>query len=109
MHITGKRAAIALLLPALSACGAVQLGRDFDRNAFSAQVERGSTTKAQVQRWLGSPTGTGTYVDTSGKEFEEWTYYRGEGRLPSLTDARFKFLQIRFDTQGVVQGYSWSE
>lgn len=109
MHTGSRTAALAILLPALSACGTVQLGQDFDRTAFSSRVERGSTTQAQVQQWLGSPTGTGTYVDTAGKQFEEWTYYRGEGQLPALNDARFKFLQVRFDTQGIVQGYSWSE
>jgi hypothetical protein len=50
----------------------------------------------------------GVAVETSGDRYEEWTYYQGEGHLPSLADARLKMLQIKFDQQGLVRAYRWS-
>lgn len=92
----------------LVGCGTVQIGRDFDIGAFEAKVQRGDTTQAQVRAWLGAPTNTGVAVDTRGERNQEWTYYFGRGSLPGMADAKFKMLQVRFDTQGRVLSYSWS-
>jgi len=92
----------------LAACSTVQLGRDFNINVFEAGVQRGVTTQAQVRQWLGAPTNTGIAVQADDSLNEEWTYYFAQGSLPSLSDARFKTLQVRFDTQGKVVSYSWS-
>jgi outer membrane protein assembly factor BamE (lipoprotein component of BamABCDE complex) len=92
----------------LSACASIKLGREFDLQAFETRVQQGETTRAQVQDWLGNPTSTGVSVDTSGRRFEEWTYYSGQGRLPGMKDASFKILQIKFDQDGVVRGYEYS-
>lgn len=97
----------ALLLGA-AGCSSVEFGSKFDSSVFERNVQRGSTTRTQVQAWLGAPTGKGVSVDTAGERFEEWTYYHGEGQLPSLSNANFRILQIKFDSNGVVRGYSWS-
>ena len=92
----------------LTACGTVQVGRDFDIGTFESKVQRGATTQAQVRAWLGSATNTGVAVDAQGERNEEWTYYFAQGRLPGMADAKFKMLQVRFDLQGKVLSYSWS-
>ena len=106
-----KHGACALLFAAVvmnSGCSTVQVGRDFDLNAFDQQVQRGTTTQDQIQALLGRPTGTGVAVESNGERFTEWTYYFASGRLPNMPDAKVKYLQVRFDQQGVVQAYSWS-
>lgn len=99
---------IAFLALFLGGCSTVQLGSDFDLRAFESKVQRGTTTQAQVRGWLGTPTGNGVHVDTSGERYDEWTYYYGNGRLPDMVNAEFKLLQIKFDKNGVVRGYNWS-
>jgi outer membrane protein assembly factor BamE (lipoprotein component of BamABCDE complex) len=99
---------IAAIAAALAACSAVQVGRDFDVNAFEAKVERGATTQRQVREWLGSPSSTGVNVDTGGERFDEWVYYFAAGRLTDTSAMRVKMLQIKFDRQGIVRGYNWT-
>lgn len=109
MHVS--RTALVLLMvlsTVLAGCAAVQLGRDFDLQVFQSQVERGKTTQAQVDRWLGPPKSTGVVVDTDGNKYDEWTYFYGEGRLHNMKQARLKILQIKFDQQGIVRGYNYS-
>ena len=96
------------LLLLVSACTTVQVGRDFDMSSFSTKVKHGVTTQAEVRGWLGTPTGVGTTVDTSGERYEEWNYYYGTVRLPGAKDSHVKVLQIKFDGRGVVRGYTWS-
>lgn len=92
----------------LAACSTVRVGQDFDLHSFEAKIERGVSTKNQVRAWLGAPTGMGINVDTGGERFEEWTYYSASGRLPDMAGAKVKMLQIKFDKQGIVRGYNWS-
>ncbi|MBI4937958.1 MAG: hypothetical protein HY846_07040 [Nitrosomonadales bacterium] len=98
----------AMLVLSLAACSTVQLGRDFDVRSFEAKVERGSTTRDQVRGWFGAPASTGVNVDTGGERFDEWTYYFAAGRLTDTSVMRVKLLQIKFDRQGLVRGYTWS-
>ena len=96
----------ALLL--LSACASVEVGRPFDLAGFESNVQRGVTTQGEVRAWLGAPAGVGMSVESTGERLEQWTYYHGEGRFPSMADARFKMLQIKFGQRGVVHAYNWS-
>ena len=66
------------------------------------------TTQDQVRAWLGAPTGTGISVDAGGERLDEWTYYSASGRLPDMAGAKVKYLQIKFDKQGIVRGFNWS-
>ena len=100
--------AITLFVSLLSACGSIQAGRDFDARTFEAKIERGVSTQSQVRTWLGAPSGTGVTVDTGGERFDEWTYYFASGKLPDMSGARVKLLQIKFDQHGIVRGYNWS-
>ncbi len=101
-------ALISIAVLFLAACSTVQVGQNFDLHTFETKVERGATTQNQVRAWLGAPTGTGVNVDTGGERFDEWTYYYGSGRLPDMAGAKVKILQIKFDKQGIVRGYNWS-
>jgi len=97
--------ALALIL---SACANVRFGQDFDLRVFETRVQHGVTTRAEVRDWLGEPKSTGISVDTNGRRFEEWTYLYGQGRIHAMQNASFKILQIKFDQQGLVQGYEFS-
>lgn len=99
---------IGIALAGVVGCSTVTVGSPFDLKTFDAKVQRGATTQAQVRGWLGAPTGTGVHVDTAGERYDEWTYYYGQGRLPDMGNAEFKMLQIKFDKNGVVRGYTWS-
>jgi len=110
MNATSLRrtAVCALCALALASCSSVKLGSAFDLQAFEKNVQRGVTTREQVQTWLGAPPSRGVAVETSGEKFEQWSYYYGEGDLPSLSGAKWKNLQVKFDANGVVRAYSWS-
>ena len=100
--------ACGLCALAVAGCASVELGSPFDLQSFEASVQRGVTTRAQVQAWLGAPPSRGVDVESTGERFEQWTYYYGEGQLPRLGGSRWKSLQIRFDAGGVVRAYNWS-
>ena len=101
-------AAASLIVLSLAACGTVQVGRDFDMRTFETRIERGATKQSDVRAWLGVPNGTGVNVDTGGEHFDEWTYYFASGKLSDMPSAKVKMLQIKFDKQGIVRGYNWS-
>jgi outer membrane protein assembly factor BamE (lipoprotein component of BamABCDE complex) len=92
----------------LVACSTVQVGQNFDLHSLEGKIERGVTTKNQVQVLLGNPTSVGISADPSGESFNDWTYYYASGKLPSLSDSKVKLLQLKFDSQGIVRGYNWS-
>ncbi len=102
------RLTLVALALGVAGCSTVEIGTTFDARVFQANVQRGVTTRTQVQAWLGTPTGKGVSVDTSGERYEEWSYYHGEGQLPRMTDARFTILQVKFDGAGIVRAYNWS-
>ncbi len=104
-RVLGLAASAALLL---SACASVSVGRDFDLATFESKVQRGVTTQADVQAWLGAPVSIGTDMEPDGSRYDQWTYYRGTGNLPDLQGGNFTMLQIKFDGRGVVQGYNWT-
>ena len=99
---------ISLIVLLLAACSTVQVGQDFDLRTFETRIERGVTTQDQVRVWLGAPAGTGVNMDASGERFDEWTYYSASGRLPDMAGAKVKYLQIKFDKQGIVRAFNWS-
>ena len=99
---------ITVITLLLAACSTVLVGQNFDVHSFEAKVERGRTTQNQIRTWLGAPTNIGVNVDTSGERFDEWTYYFASGKLPDMSNAIVKTLQIKFDKQGIVRGYNWS-
>lgn len=92
----------------LTACGTVQMGRDFNVKGFEEIVGMAEMSKAQVQELLGAPEGTGITVDKDGVRLDEWLYFYGTGQLPSMSDTTIKTLQIRFKKDGMVQSYNWS-
>ena len=101
-------AAVSLIVSFLGACSTVNLGQDFDMRTFEAKIERGITTQEQVRAWLGAPVGVGACVETDGERFEDWVYYYASGKLPNMSGAKVKILQVKFDKQGIVRSYNWS-
>jgi outer membrane protein assembly factor BamE (lipoprotein component of BamABCDE complex) len=104
-------ACASVLAIALTGCGTTwfHVGNDFDLNAFTSRVNRGVTTRDQVRTWIGAPASTGIDVETDGKRYDQWNYYFGEGSMSHLSDTTLKTLQIKFDSQGIVQGYELSQ
>jgi len=98
----------ALCIVAIAGCASVKIGSAFDLQAFEKNVQRGVTTRDQVQAWLGAPPSRGVAVEPSGEQFEQWMYYYGEGKPPSLNEATWKSLQVKFDQSGIVRAYNWS-
>ena len=108
MKTTSQFAAILFAVLLLSACGTIEVGRDFDVGVFAAKLEQGVTTQDMVRSWLGEPTSVGVSLASDGERFDEWDYYYAEGRLGDMSDAKIKILQIKFDKQGKVRSYNWS-
>jgi len=108
MFYFSRTASASLIVFLLAACSTIQAGRDFDVRTFETKIERGISTQNQVRTWLGAPAGTGVNVDTGGERFDEWTYYFASGKLPDMSGAKIKILQVKFDKQGIVRGYNWS-
>ncbi|CAG0939010.1 hypothetical protein GALLN_00446 [Gallionellaceae bacterium] len=108
MFFMSRAVSTAIIVFFLAACSTVQIGQNFDVRSVQAKIERGITTQDQIRAWLGTPTNTGGSLDTGGERFDEWTYYYASGKLPAMSDARIKMLQIKFDKQGIVRGYNWS-
>ena len=106
---TGMRILVALLTLLVGGCSTVQVGRDFDVRTFEAKVERGRTTEAQVRQWLGPPSSTGVDVQVNGQRLNRWLYYYGAGKLPNMSGAHLKMLEVDFDLRGIVSAYNWSE
>lgn len=100
--------AYAMFAAVMAACSSVKIGSAFDLQSFEKNVQRGVTTREQVQTWLGAPPSRGVAVETSGEKFEQWTYYYGEGELPSLSGSKWKNLEVKFDANGVVRAYNYS-
>lgn len=79
---------------------AIKVGSPFDTTHVS-KIQAGSTTKAQVQELLGSPTSEGL---KDGKPL--WTYLFAQ---VSMFGGRAKgtVLTVEFDEKGIVQSYSY--
>jgi len=92
----------------LTGCSSIQVGREFDVQLFDSMVKTKETTKAQIVSWLGAPKSTGVSLDKDGEKSEEWMYFHGTGALSKMENAKLKILQIRFNTNGVVNSYNWS-
>ncbi|MBI2881316.1 MAG: outer membrane protein assembly factor BamE [Candidatus Tectomicrobia bacterium] len=92
---------LALVLLAALVVGCAARGRDFDQQVV-LRIEKGKTTKAQVQDWLGSPHERGMQG-----EFETWTY-RFMKNLGPFTQEQTKELTVWFEKAGVVNTYSYT-
>jgi len=108
MQVFSRFAAVLLVALSIAACSTVQVGHDFEIGTFQAKIERGVTTQNQVRAWLGEPMGVGISQDPSGGRLDEWTYYFAEGKLTDLSRSKMKYLQVKFDAQGIVRAYDWS-
>ena len=98
-------AATALLL---SSCSAIEVGVDFDVQAFENRVQQNVSTKTDVKSWLGNPGSTGTVMNSDGSKQEKWVYFYGTGSVSGKTPATIKMLEVQFDANGKVVSYNWS-
>ena len=97
-----------LLTLQLTGCSSVQVGQDFDVQLFNTKVKANTTTKSQVKSWLGEPSSTGISLDKDGELSTEWMYFYGAGTLSNMNNAKLKILQIRFNKNGIINSYNWS-
>ena len=93
----------------LAGCSSIQVGHDFDTQAFENIAKVGKTTKAQVLDKIGSPKSTGVSLNKDGERLLEWVYFYATGKLTGMDDAHLKILQIRFDQHGIMRSYNWSD
>jgi len=92
----------------LAGCSSVQVGQDFDVQLFNNLVKANTTTKSQVKGWLGAPNSIGISLDKDGEVSDEWMYFYGAGSLSNMKSAKIKILQIRFNKNGIINSYNWS-
>lgn len=92
----------------LTGCSSIQVGRNFDTKAFESIAKVGKTTKAQVVDKIGSPKSMGVALNREGERLLEWVYFYATGKLTGMDDAQLKILQIRFDQNGIMRSYNWS-
>ena len=92
----------------LTGCSPFNIGHDFDVQSFENIAKVGKTTKAQVLNKIGKPKSTGISLNKDGERLVEWIYFYATGKLTGMDDARLKMLQIRFDQNGIMRSYNWS-
>lgn len=92
----------------LTGCGSIQIGRDFDVKAFENLAKVGETTKAQVREVLGAPKSSGISINRDGERLVEWVYFYATGKVSAMNDAGLKILQVRFQQNGKLRSYNWS-
>ncbi len=100
--------AILLFVSLLAACTTFQVGHDFDVGIFATKIQPGVTTQADVRSWLGDPSGVGVSVESDGQHLDQWNYYYAEGDMSNMAKTKMKILQVKFDKQGKVRSYNWS-
>ena len=92
----------------LTGCSPFNIGHDFDVQSFENIAKVGKTTKAQVLNKIGKPKSTGVALNKDGERLVEWIYFYATGKLTGMDDAQLKMLQIRFDQNGIMRSYNWS-
>ncbi len=100
--------AFAGLLFLLSGCATIQFGADFNPAAFQDWVKRGETTRSDVIQFLGQPVSEGAVMLGDGTELTRILYYYGKGKIHKMQNAKFKMLEVRFDSNNKVYSYNWS-
>ncbi len=91
--------AMAIVLVAVSLTGCRTIGQDFDQEVIS-RIDKGKTTKAQIQDWLGVPFEKGVQGG-----LETWTY---RFITATLMEEDTKELTIWFEKEGKVNTYFYS-
>jgi len=92
----------------LTGCGSIQIGRDFNVKAFENIAKVGETSKKQVREALGAPKSSGASINRDDEHLVEWVYFYATGKMSTMDSAGLKVLQIRFDQNGKLHSYNWS-
>jgi len=92
----------------VTGCGSIQIGRDFDVEAFEKMAKVGETSKTQVRQVLGSAKSSGISINRDGERLVEWVYFYVTGKVSEMESTSLKILQVRFDLTGKLRSYSWS-
>ena len=93
----------------MTGCGSIQIGRNFDVKAFENIAKVGENTKAQVREVLGAPKSSGISINRDGERLVEWVYFYATGKMSAMNDAGLKILQVRFQENGKLRSYNWSD
>ncbi len=97
-----------LMIMLVAGCGSIQIGRDFNVKAFEDMAKVGETSKAQVREVLGAPKSSGIAINKDGERLVEWVYFYATGKMSAMEDAGLKILQVRFQQNGKLRSYNWS-
>jgi hypothetical protein len=98
--------AASILTLVLSGCISVRIkmGEQADIAALSKSLTIGESTRLDVVRVIGEPSGTGrSKLPFQPSPVDMWQYYYGEG---TINDARQLMLFVYFD-ENIYQGYLW--
>ncbi|MFC3033505.1 outer membrane protein assembly factor BamE [Pseudoalteromonas fenneropenaei] len=107
---------IALFALVLAACSSTQSGKDFDMEVVKS-FKKGQTTQEDVRTAIGDPTG----MDDMANGDVVWTYEYYENKSSGLSyvpvagvyaggsKGEQKFVTIKFDAKGVMNGLSMRE
>ena len=108
-------AALLLTVP-LAFAGCASSGNELDRAKLD-QVEKGVTTRAEFERLLGPPNGVG--MAGSGDRLLHYHFMEAKAKGVSFipvvgpwvggADTRTQNLQVRVDSEGIVQDYEFTE
>ncbi len=110
---------LALTASLLAGCapGAMTTGPFMQTNRIDTELRRGVSTKADVERVLGKPNGTGGTLMplTQTKPGDVWVYYNSETGTPRISrgatikveiDTRDQMIMVFFDGD-IFDGYMW--
>jgi len=105
-----QRALFILMLGLTLILGActMKFGTDFNPKSFHDWVKRGETTRSQVIEYLGTPTSEGSVILGDGTQLKRMLYYYGDGKLHNMENAKFKMLEVRFDSSNKVYSFNYS-
>ena len=90
---------LAVVVLMVMATGCRTIGQDFDQQVVT-RIEKGKTTKAQIQDWLGAP-----YEKGIQEGLDLWTYTLIKA---TISDETKKDLSIWFEKSGVVNTFTYT-
>lgn len=64
--------------------------------------------KTQVRKVLGAPKSSGIAINRDGERLVEWVYFYVTGKMSAMEGAGLKILQVRFEQNGKLRSYNWS-
>ena len=103
----GRAIAILGLVVVTLSWGCATSGRDFDSTRVS-QIEKGKTTRAEIDQWFGAPAARNTITGDPGGTVLRYTYVYAKATWAGAS-SQGKSLVVDFDGKDVVTDVGYSE